>query len=105
MSNDAALPSRRWSPEVIRDLLTTDRLRSYLVSCDQDLDRALRLYEWNLTASAAVMQTTAMGRPHRTIGEPDRPLSHYFLAATDTQHPAEVLQVGRDGRHGRTLVE
>jgi hypothetical protein len=60
MSNDAARPGRAWDLETIRDLLTADRLRSYLASCDQDLDRALRLYEWNLTAAAAVMQTTAM---------------------------------------------
>lgn len=60
MSNTAANTSRAWQPGTIRDLLTVDRLRSYLASCDQDLDRALELYEWNLTASAAVMQTAAM---------------------------------------------
>lgn len=60
MSNNAADSGRVWHPETIRDLLTTDRLRSYLASCDQDLSRALELYEWNLTASAAVMQTAAM---------------------------------------------
>ncbi len=49
-----------WQPEIIRDLLTADRLRSYLASCHQDLDRALELYEWNLAASAAIMQTAAM---------------------------------------------
>ena len=60
MSNTAANGSRAWQPETIRDLLTVDRLSSYLASCEQDLDRALELYEWNLTASAAVMQTAAM---------------------------------------------
>lgn len=60
MSNAEAPPSGPWSLEVIRDLLTADRLRSYLARCEQDLDRALQLYEWNLAASAAVMQTTAM---------------------------------------------
>lgn len=60
MSNNAADPDRAWQPETIRDLLTADRLRSYLASCDQELDRALELYEWNLTASAAIMQTAAM---------------------------------------------
>lgn len=59
MSKDAADGGRSWQPETIRDLLTADRLRSYLVSCDQDLSRALELYEWNLTASAAIMQTAA----------------------------------------------
>jgi hypothetical protein len=60
MSNVAANAGLGWQPETIRDLLTPDRLRSYLASCGQDLDRALTLYEWNLTASSAVMQTTAM---------------------------------------------
>lgn len=59
MSNTAG-GGRTWQPETIRDLLTTDRLRSYLASCDQDLSQALELYEWNLTASAAIMQTAAM---------------------------------------------
>ena len=56
----AGSTSHAWWPETIRDLLTADRLRSYLRSCDQDLDRALALYEWNLTASAAVIQTAAI---------------------------------------------
>ena len=60
MSNTAEHAGREWRPETIRDLLTADRLRSYLDSCGQDLDRALTLYEWNLAASAAVLQTTAM---------------------------------------------
>ncbi len=60
MSNTAADSGRAWQPETIRDLLTADRLRSYLASCDQDLGCALGLYEWNLTASAAIMQTAAM---------------------------------------------
>ena len=60
MSITAANAEREWRPETIRDLLTADRLTSYLDSCGQDLDRALALYEWNLAASAAVLQTTAM---------------------------------------------
>lgn len=60
MSNTAANAEREWRPETIRDLLTADRLTSYLDSCGQDLDRALALYEWNLAASVAVLQTTAM---------------------------------------------
>jgi len=60
MSDNAADDDHGWHPETIRDLLTSDRLRSYLASCDQDLSRALELYEWNLSASAAIMQTTAM---------------------------------------------
>jgi len=60
MSSDRVPAARPWSVEVIRDLLTQDRLGSYLSSCNQDLVRALELYEWNLAASAAVMQTSAM---------------------------------------------
>lgn len=53
MSNAAANAQREWRPETIRDLLTADRLTSYLDSCGDDLYRALELYEWNLAASAA----------------------------------------------------
>lgn len=60
MSSGERSVDSTWQPDTIRDLLTADRLRSYLESCDQQLERALRLYEWNLTASGAVMQTTAM---------------------------------------------
>lgn len=60
MSIGGLRPGSSWSPEVIRDLLTADRLRSYLASCGDDLDAALRLYDWNLAASGAVLQTTAM---------------------------------------------
>lgn len=60
MSSYGLPPEPPWSIEVIRDLVTTERLRSYLVGCGQDLALALELYEWNLDASAAVMQTTAM---------------------------------------------
>lgn len=61
MSNDDRADARReWASETIRDLLTTERLGSYLVSAAGDLGRALELYDWNLIASAAVMQTTAI---------------------------------------------
>lgn len=61
MSNDdAVVEEPAWRPETIRDLLTPERLRSYLANANHDLDRALGLYEWNLAASAAVMQTSAI---------------------------------------------
>lgn len=48
------------SAEVIAQLLTHDRLQSYLASTTQDLEAAVGLYEWNLVASAAVLHTVAM---------------------------------------------
>ncbi len=48
----------------LRDLLTAERLGSYLRWSGGDLSRAFALYEWNMTASAtasaAVMHTTGM---------------------------------------------
>lgn len=49
-----------WGPETIRDLVTIDRLSSYLNACGGELVRAIDLYEWNLSASAAVMKSVAM---------------------------------------------
>lgn len=41
-------------------LLTAERLGSYLSWSGGDLEEAFALYEWNMTASAAVMHTTGM---------------------------------------------
>ncbi|MGB3303350.1 MAG: hypothetical protein WBA38_04550 [Gordonia sp. (in: high G+C Gram-positive bacteria)] len=41
-------------------LLTAVRLRSYLDAARGDIAAALRLYDWNIMASAAVMATVAM---------------------------------------------
>ncbi|MGB3697318.1 MAG: hypothetical protein WBA05_07785 [Gordonia sp. (in: high G+C Gram-positive bacteria)] len=41
-------------------LLTRERLRSYLSATGGDLSAALRLYDWNIRASASVMATVAM---------------------------------------------
>jgi hypothetical protein len=46
-------------PAVIADRLTRERLSSYLVASGGDLDRALRLYEWN---------TLISGELHEDIG-------------------------------------
>lgn len=53
-------PGSAWSAQTIRDLLTVERLSSYIATSNGDIGRAIELYEWNLTVSAAVMQTTAM---------------------------------------------
>ena len=45
-----------FNPAVILDRLTTDRLRSYLEDCDDDLDRALDLYAWNAQVAAAFLE-------------------------------------------------
>lgn len=49
-----------WTDAALGRLLTMERLRSYLSARDQNLSRALRLYEWNMSAGSAVMATTGM---------------------------------------------
>jgi len=60
MSNGPVHARAGWTAQTICNLLTMARLDSYLASSGNDIGRALALYEWNLTASAAVMQTTAI---------------------------------------------
>ncbi|APE37747.1 hypothetical protein BOX37_31695 [Nocardia mangyaensis] len=48
----------RWRAEVVADLLSHQRLSSYL-AVTPDLDSALALYEWNSDASAAVFALIA----------------------------------------------
>jgi hypothetical protein len=45
---------------VLSGLLTAERLGSYLRWSGGDLKAAFMLYEWNMTASAAVMHTISM---------------------------------------------
>lgn len=44
----------------LRDLITAERLGSYLTWGRGDLDRAFELYEWNMEASAASLSVAAM---------------------------------------------
>jgi len=44
----------------LRDLLTAERLGSYLRWSSGDIEAAFVLHEWNMTASAAMMHTTGM---------------------------------------------
>lgn len=46
--------------ETLARLLSAERLGSYLRWSGDDLPGALALYEWNMTASAAIMHTTGM---------------------------------------------
>jgi len=52
--------ARQWDYNTIRDLVTSERLGSYMTSAGGDLEAAFRLYEWNIKASAGVLTTTAM---------------------------------------------
>lgn len=45
---------------ILCELLTPERLSSYFASARGDAEGALALYEWNLLAAAAIVQTTAM---------------------------------------------
>ncbi|MET8523270.1 hypothetical protein [Nocardioides sp. NPDC004968] len=58
MSNVSGANAAEWTDATLRHLLTADRLGSYLRACDEDLSRALRLYEWNMSAGSAVIATT-----------------------------------------------
>lgn len=46
--------------EALASLLSAERLGSYLSWSSGDLPAAFALYEWNMTASAAIMHTTGM---------------------------------------------
>ena len=55
---DDQAPARDYA--TLRDLLTAERLGSYLRWSGGDTGAAFALYEWNMTAWAAVMHTTGM---------------------------------------------
>ena len=52
--------SPSWNKATIQELLTPQRLSSYLTAASNDLSKALKLYEWNTHADAALVQTVAL---------------------------------------------
>ncbi len=62
MSSSGGPPGRAVEPDpiAVAGLITRDRLSSYLTAASGDLGRALKLYDWNTRASAAVLATSAM---------------------------------------------
>lgn len=46
--------------EQLRDLITAERLESYFLETGNSTEDAFELYEWNMRASAAVMELTSM---------------------------------------------
>lgn len=49
-----------WDPYAVLRLLSVDRMAPYLQTCDDDLDRAFELYNWNIEAASALQGTCAM---------------------------------------------
>ena len=49
-----------WGYRTIRERITAERLGSYLMVTEHDLERAFHLYEWNINASAGILATSAM---------------------------------------------
>lgn len=60
MSSGPADPPPQWSNEVIVELLTPERLRSYFAETSGEVTDVMRLYEWNTEAAAAVISLISM---------------------------------------------
>src|SRR6476661_6896252 len=46
--------------EQLRDLLSAERLGSYLAASGGDVEEAFKLYEWNIDVAGAALSLTAM---------------------------------------------
>lgn len=57
---EAGEPAPARDYQALSDLLTAERLGSFLRWSGGNVEAAFALYEWNMTASAAVMHTTGM---------------------------------------------
>ncbi|WP_438354003.1 hypothetical protein [Microbacterium sp. CJ88] len=102
--------------------LTAERLNSYLAATDGDLARAFELYEWNMRASASVMELTSMvevlvrnALDSRLVSwaETKGVESWFDIAPLDSQGTADIrkareraTQYGRRQEvHGRVIAE
>jgi hypothetical protein len=54
----STVPARDYT--TLHGLLTAERLGSYLRWSGDEIEAAFALYEWNMSASAALMHTTGM---------------------------------------------
>ncbi len=108
--------------QTLSGILTSDRLGSYLRWSGADLPAAFALYEWNLTASAAVMHTTgmvevivrnAMDRALQQMGHGRGWVSWFEDAPLDQRGKADIRKAreratrfGRDTEvHGKVVAE
>jgi len=126
MVREASSVSNRNEPDpaTLIILLTPERMASYLDAVSGDARRAVALYDWNTTASASVLATTAMVEVivrnaldrsltawARRKGGPD--CSWLDVAPLDAQGRADVAKArvratraGRDPeKHGKVVAE
>ena len=104
---------RTWNYLVIRDHVTPERLSSYLSATNGDLVRAFELYEWNMTAAAGVLTTTAMvevvvrnalDEQLRRWAEKHRAASSWFDAAPMDPR-GRATSTRRDGEQPATTAD
>lgn len=57
MTSDSHL---EWNPQVMLDLLSRDRMTTYLDACEGQVDEAFSLYQHNLEIAASIQGMTAM---------------------------------------------
>lgn len=60
MTHPPASPPPVWDYSELRRLLTNERLSSYFADSDGSDQSAFELYEWNMSASASVLELTSM---------------------------------------------
>lgn len=106
---------------LLQDLITTERLGSYLKWAGGDLNRAFELYEWNMEASAAALSVAAMVEVivrnaldrELTAWASARQLGDWLAAVPLDQRGSEdILKAraraargGRQVHHGRVVAE
>ncbi len=116
--------SPNWTHEDLLAYITVERLGSYLGgACDGDLKRAFQLYEWNMRASASVMELTSMievivrnalDRELKVWAARRQPGASWFdIAPLDTHGRADVSKARsratrggkREEVHGRVIAD
>lgn len=107
--------------ERLRELLSAERLGSYLTASDGELEQAFALYEWNIEAAAAALSLTAMVEvvvrnaldSQMTSWAAGRPTADWLATAPlDGRGRADILKAkeraargGRQVTHGHIVAE
>lgn len=107
----AAAARAGWDDHTVADLISQERLRSYLAVTRTE-SQALRLYEWNGRAAAATLQTVAMVEVivrnaldrelNEWVNHRSSPLAWFDAVPLDSKGLADLVEARRRAtRHGR----
>lgn len=94
----ASTDTPSWDPHVTLELLSTERMTTYLTACNGQLNDAFALYQRNLDIAAALQRMTAMVEVV-TRNAIDRQLSEWMLRKNEARDWFDLTILDQRAQH------